>query len=215
MPFSIWHVNMPMGEERVNLPNHPKAFQLFNQAMIHEPQNGSIYNNLGMFYERGLGCPRNLKKAIKMYQKAIKLECITACANLAHLYLAGGDHRPLLNAIDLYRRAMEKGHASAFNDMGYIYEFGLGLPKNIQKAIEYYQKAIDRGYADALANLAELYESGTEVPQDHHKAFELYQNASQHGCQWAYRYLGVLYEGGYGCHKDLERARMLSPLITR
>ena len=71
----------------------------------------------------------------------------------------------------------QAGDAEAQNNVGEIYERGLGDEPNYSAAIIWYQKAADQNYSRALFNLGTLYEQGFGVEQDRLKALNLYRRA--------------------------------------
>jgi uncharacterized RDD family membrane protein YckC len=129
------------------------------------------------------------------------------------------------------QKAADQGNARAQNDLGWLYENGQGVPKDLGKAADLYQKAADQGDADAQFNLGNLYRDGRGVPQDSEKAIELYrkatdgyqkvadqkfreaaelyQKAADQGDADAQFNLGCLYQNGQGVPKDLEKAAKL------
>ncbi len=50
----------------------------------------------------------------------------------------------------------KKGNVEALNQLGFIYENGNGVPKDIQKAIKYYRQAAELGSEDAILALSLL-----------------------------------------------------------
>ena len=54
--------------------------------------------------------------------------------------------------VQLQREAQE-GDPDAQYNLAYLYENGLGVPKDEAKALELYQKSADQGHSDALNNL--------------------------------------------------------------
>ena len=77
---------------------------------------------------------------------------------LANMYETGYVvEKDYQKAIDLYMRAIEKGHVSSMNNLAIIYHNGVGVEKNYQKAIDLYICAIERGSNCALYNLTILY----------------------------------------------------------
>lgn len=57
-----------------------------------------------------------------------------------------------LNAINIYNNKELDTNAISLSNLGYFYEHGMGVNKNIQKAKENYQKAKQLGNEDALDN---------------------------------------------------------------
>ncbi len=51
------------------------------------------------------------------------------------------------------QREANAGDPDAQYNLAYLYENGLGLPKDEEKALELYQKAADQGHSEAVYNL--------------------------------------------------------------
>ena len=78
---------------------------------------------------------------------------------------------------DLYGRAAflldvaaANGHTAAQNDMGVLYFWGLGVPRDLQKAISYYRQSSARGEAMAELNLGLCALLGMGIPQNYSQA---------------------------------------------
>jgi TPR repeat protein len=65
-----------------------------------------------------------------------------------------------------FQKAAEQGHAKAQRYLGYCYQYGQGLPKDLHKAVDWYRKAADQGEAVAQCVLGNLYEEGEGVIED-------------------------------------------------
>lgn len=87
------------------------------------------------------------------------------------------DRADYKSALRVWMAAAEAGDPDAQNNVGEIYERGLGTQPNYEAAIIWYQKAADQGYSRALFNLGTLYEQGLGVEQDRLKALNLYRKA--------------------------------------
>ncbi len=84
-------------------------------------------------------------------------------------------------AIRYYLDAAERGHAGAMNDLGGLFEYGIGVPKNLTTALIWYEKAAELGLAGAMNHLGQLSENGVEVPQDFATAKHWYEKAAALG----------------------------------
>ena len=111
-------------------------------------------------------------------------------------------------AAELNQKAAQ-GNALAQKKLGWLYQSGRGVPKDLSKAAELYQKAADQGNAGAQNSLGWLYEDGRGVPKNMGKEAELYRKAADHGNAFAQNNLGRLYEDGQGVPKDLSKAAEL------
>lgn len=85
------------------------------------------------------------------------------------------------NGLILLQKAAEEGNQYAQCDLGTIYAFGEGVPKDEAKAAEWYQKAAIQGNKFAQFELGVLYEFGRGVYMDKNKAAEWYQKAAAQG----------------------------------
>ncbi|CDG22958.1 putative Beta-lactamase [Xenorhabdus poinarii G6] len=85
-------------------------------------------------------------------------------------------------AFKYYLLAAEKGNAVALNNLGYLYEQGLGVKQNYTKALDYYNKAIrSENPKTALHNLSRLYLDGLGVEKNKEKALELLKKSADLG----------------------------------
>jgi TPR repeat protein len=87
-----------------------------------------------------------------------------------------------------------------------MFQFGLGVPKDIDQAIEFFQKSSDKGYALASVNLGYLFMVNPEIPENYEKAMKLFQSAIDKGYLDAHYGIGELYQKGLGVTKDLAKA---------
>lgn len=87
------------------------------------------------------------------------------------------DRADYKSALKVWLDAAQAGDPDAQNNVGEIYERGLGETPNYEAAVIWYQKASDQGYSRAQFNLGTLYEQGLGVPQDKLKALDLYRKA--------------------------------------
>src|SRR5258706_6151717 len=99
-------------------------------------------------------------------------------------------------------QAAEAGDAEAQNDVGEIYERGMGDVPNYAAAAIWYQKAADQKYSRALFNLGTLYEAGLGVDQDQLKALNLYRQA------WGLPADSVMFESAARREQEALRAEL-------
>lgn len=84
-------------------------------------------------------------------------------------------------AINQYRKAAEQGSALAQNNIGVMYQNGLGVPKDFGQAVALYRKAAEKGLAPAQSALGFMYENGLGVPKDLNEAVTWYRKAADQG----------------------------------
>jgi len=111
-----------------------------------------------------------------------------------------------LEAIKYYLDAADRGHAGAMNDLAGMFEYGVGVPKNLATALEWYEKAAEFGHAAAMTHMGQLSEEGLEIPQDFANARQWYEKAAALGNAASMNNLADLYRYGRGVAPDLTAA---------
>ena len=125
---------------------------------------------------------------------------------VAHEALVEGDDAA---ALKLYGSLADAGNARAQYQLGDMYEFGYGVPKDPREAVSWFQKAADQGLGAAQARLGEIYFAGNEAVQDFKAARTWLQKAADQRIAAAERRLGQMEEQGLGGPKDVIRAYAL------
>lgn len=135
-------------------------------------------NQIGYFYDEGLGVEQDYAKAMEWYQKAADFGYAPSMNNIGYIYENGhGVEQDYAKAMEWYEKAADLGHSSAMNNIGWLYQNGLGVEQDYVKAMEWYGKATDLGNSSAMNNIGYLYENGLGVEQDSAKAQEWYDKA--------------------------------------
>lgn len=111
-------------------------------------------------------------------------------------------------AAQWYAKSAAQGDMSSENNLGGLYENGLGVAPDTAMAAHWYRKAADQGDSSAENNLGRLYESGNGVPKDEAEAVRWYRMAADQGYAPAESNLGRVYEAGLGIAKDEATAAM-------
>jgi hypothetical protein len=75
-------------------------------------------------------------------------------------------------ALSLWRKAAEQGHARAQNGIGVLYRDGLGTVKNERTAAKWFRDSAEKGYAFAMFNLGVMYRDGRGVARDEIEAYK-------------------------------------------
>ncbi len=100
------------------------------------------------------------------------------------------------------RKAAVKGDLRAQNNLGYLYENGLGIAQDYTQALQWYSRAAEGGLPDAQYNLATLYHYGRGVAQNHKAAFEWFSESAGAGFADAQYMMGESLRVGWGTEKD-------------
>lgn len=94
-------------------------------------------------------------QAFAWYEKAAKAGDVESMYELARCHM-GRDEYPYANP--WLEQAANLGHVKAATGLGFSYERGLGVWKNVETAARWYKKAADAGDTDAAKRLADIVE---------------------------------------------------------
>ncbi len=102
-----------------------------------------------------------------------------------------------------------EGDADAQHLLGYLFEKGFGVTKDMARALDLYARSALQGQADSQFALGELAFTGDGVRQDYERAAGWYELAVSRGHPTAKARLGVMYAEGLGVKPDRRRALLL------
>ncbi len=85
------------------------------------------------------------------------------------------------------RLSCDDGNATACSNLGFMYQNGEGVTRDLARAASLYQQACDGGNTLACYNLGMFYEHGEGVPQNSARAASFYQHACDGGLARACR----------------------------
>lgn len=117
--------------------------------------------------------------------------------------LARGDHAAAAAA---WRPLAEAGEAEAQARLGFLYEKGRGVARDLGEAVRWYRAAAHQGHATAQYSLGRLHELGHGVARDAAAALAWYRKAALQGHAKARYKLGLAYAGGHGIGRDYRLA---------
>ena len=145
---------------------------------------------LGYIYEMGEGgIPREMKKAIYWYKRAIEEDGeVTSMYNLGLIYLHGKNGVEQSNELGLkyMRMAAEAGYPDALYNMGcYCYNGEFGLRKDLVESLRWHRIAADNGFAAAQNSVGLAYYYGSGVKRNRREARRWITLAAEQGNQLA------------------------------
>ncbi len=108
-----------------------------------------------------------------------------------------------------WQAAAEAGDMAAMRNLGQLYRWGRGVPRDLAKARSWYQKAAELGFDRAQYNLAIMVLTGTGGTKDPTRAAYWLQRAVAQGEAAAMVELAGLYDSGVGVAKDPEQVQKL------
>lgn len=109
-------------------------------------------------------------------------------------------------AVRLYRAAAEGGFAPAQNNLGAMYEKGIGVKKSDQQAAYWYRRAADQGEPLAQHSLGVMYLQERGVEHDPARGAGWLERSATKGHPGACADLANLYWTGEGVPRDKTRA---------
>lgn len=89
--------------------------------------------------------------------------------------------RDYAKARQYHMQAAEAGDPRSMFDIGSMYEYGLGVTKDLRQAALWYSHSADYGHAQGAYNLATMLESGEAGRKDEIEAFKYYLIAQDGG----------------------------------
>lgn len=138
---------------------------------LAEQGDADAQNSLGVMYNMGWGVPQDYKKSVYWLQKSAWQENAKAQYSLGHMYADGhGVSQNLERTFYWWARSIANGdfisqaminlkiYANQSNQyaqykLGEIYQYGQGVPQDLEKAFYWYYKANENGHTDAKIKL--------------------------------------------------------------
>jgi hypothetical protein len=103
--------------------------------MAAEQGDAIAQNNLGSFYQHGLGVATNYSKAVELYRWSADQGFAMAQNSLGYMYDLGlGVPKDEAVAVSWYRRAAEQGYPEAMMNLGVSYVQGTGIGEDLSEA---------------------------------------------------------------------------------
>jgi len=135
---------------------YPAAFQIWWQI---KDQDLAAMRNVALMLRKGLGIPKDPRKAEGILRTAAATGMSNAQVDLAEMYLNGETGAPSpKRALPLLKRAADAGHPLGQYLLGQMYEDGNAVPKDINRAAELYISSARAGLQEAKERLASLNE---------------------------------------------------------
>lgn len=136
--------------------NYNEAFASFSK--LADEGHPAAQHIVGMMYEKGIGCKRNLPKAVGYYRKAADQDFCDAQCRLGHMYLAGNSvlYKNTEQATQWLAKAAAKGQPAAEYTLGMLHLKGDTIPKDLDKAGQYLRSAASHGVQEAEEAVAKL-----------------------------------------------------------
>jgi TPR repeat protein len=92
-----------------------------------------------------------------------------------------------------FRTAAEQGYAQAQYNLGSLYYYGTGVPKDYQEALKWYRKAADQGFIQAQYFLGWVFSTGRGVEENFKESVNWFGKAAEQGDTEAQLSLGLMF----------------------
>ena len=136
---------------------------------LAEAGRAEAQNNVGHFYEQGLGVKQDYDQAISWYLKASEQGLAAAQHNVGMLYYNGiGAEQDYSQALSLFEKAAQQDVIEAQYMLGLMYHQGHGGEAGYDRARDWFLKSAKRAYANAQFMYAYMLQSaqgGDEEPE--------------------------------------------------
>ncbi|QQT25352.1 SEL1-like repeat protein [Sphingobacterium spiritivorum] len=176
----------------------------------------------------------DMENAIRLYTLGAEQGSARMMFELGSIYTMDEQFENIPLGVTYYEQAAMEDFPAAWNDIGYLYQNGIGYPKDMERAMVAYQKAAELGNGLALANLGDLYFYG-HVELDYDRALDYYRKAEKkrhprvenmaeiyyqkkdytnllrylrkdYGDTFSAIYYGILYDYGYGVKQNAKKS---------
>ena len=114
-----------------------------------------------------------------------------------------------------FAKAAVNGIAEGYFRLGYHFENGKGVGKDLKCAMACYYQAAQNGHRQAPAELSRFYHDGLCCPPDYRKAVSYAQQSVDRGSPYGLARLGACYYYGHGVPEDKNEAFRLFSAITK
>lgn len=121
--------------------------------------------------------------------------------------LAAMERGHFATAIRAWLPLAESGSAEAQNNLGHMYEEGLGVSQNYQTAMTWYRRAAEQDLSQAQHNVGLLYYNGYGVQANPREAVRWFRQSADQGLDESEYMMGLAYYQGEGVELDYKEAR--------
>ncbi len=178
-----------------------KAFKYVHKSTLYSYPEGE--RKLGYYYEKGIGCDKDLVKARQFYELAALHGDVKAKYNIGLFYYKNNQYP---QAFNLVKDSSDSQYGKALMLLAYFYEHAVGTEQNYEAARSAYLKALELGEKGVNHKLGiySYYGYGTEKNVE--EAFDYFYAGAEEKESECYYYLGVMYSKGEGIRKDHSQA---------
>jgi TPR repeat protein len=178
-------------------PDPASAVRIYQDACTQGNVHGCA--GLAVLYDPAEGEPGDDVKAQTFARKACDLGALDSCDRLARLEEKMGDYS---RSIPIFKKLCDGGFLGGCVELGWRYEEGNGVKRDLVEAARLMRKACDGGESGGCTDLGDFYRKGQYAPKDVVRAAELYRKACDQEWENGCSSLGEMYESGEGVERD-------------
>ena len=178
-----------------------KAFKYVHKSTLYSSPEGE--RKLGYYYEKGIGCTKDLVKARQYYELAAMHGDVKAKYNIGLFYY---HNKQYPQAFNLVKDCATEDYGKGLLLLAYFYEHAIGCEQNYPMAKNCYLKALDLGEKGFYHKLGIYAYYGYGMDKNLEDAFNYFYSGANEKENDCYYYLGVMYSKGEGVKKDYSQA---------
>lgn len=183
----------------------PWKSDLERTQMWADRGSAKAQHRLAAMYDFGEGVDRDIKAALKWYEKAAENGYVDSQFNLGNMYSnREGVRRDYQKAFKWYQKAADQGDAEAQAKIGEMYYEGWGVSRDYQKALEMFQKSDHLGESQYF--LGRMHDHGRGVKKDIMMAIEWWEKGADQDHPICLFNIANCYENGDGFNRDVDKA---------
>ena len=193
--------------ENVRNSDPKEAFAWYSAAA--ERGQVSALTTIGVMLVNGVGCERDLNKAVDALRGAADLGSAVAKTALGEFYMNGTNvPKDDKKAFELFTEAAEAGDPRGMDTLGICYNKGIGTKVDNAEALRLFTRASELGFARSFGNLAVLHLNGDIPKADPFKAVGFLQKGVRLGEPFCIFLYARCLETGTGVKVDTAMARV-------
>ncbi|RID94552.1 sel1 repeat family protein [Dialister pneumosintes] len=156
---------------------------------------------LGFHYFQGIGVERDVKEAVRLWEKAWNLGNAAAANALGFVYSFDEKLKDDKKAFECFDKAAKAGLPLAAGNVGNCYFYGRGVKKSLSEAKKWYEVGAKAGLHSSMLQLGVILKTEGKNKE----AFEVFCTAAIQGYPAAMGWVAACYEHGIGVEKSQEK----------
>ncbi|KAF9167943.1 copper transport protein ctr1, partial [Actinomortierella ambigua] len=200
--LGFWHLN---GDHGLDL-NYQEAHHWLSLAAQDPSGIAAASRLLSILHDQGLGVTKDPEKAFKFFLQAANQGDLHSQLELSSMYRIGNRivSQNLLHAFDWMSRAAKSGSLLADYGLGWHYEQGYGVCKDLPKAMSLYICAAEKGHQQANTRLARLRQIGQDLDSSSEDDVDFFRTEAARGhVETHLRMEALYYRNGHFGTRDI------------